>query len=276
MPVNCGDDVLDPHYCDDGCDVAVEHARIDAGAWVHSSVYATIIANPTSKAVWDAQIAAGKVIILPLLNGSMDGGSPVMTTGFGRATQKYSGMNFTATVKDPVYARNWSHYRTLIGATGWHFMYASETQIHITGKPVTVIPKAPITDSVTDAVTWESSVTWFEYFSPQPHVRPDIFACVNAVTSTTVFDTILTFTGATTDTAESVSGTVAAVSPTAQFQFNKDTIISGLPTSMSISYAGAERMTVDFPSDYLDKPFRYIHSDGTVRLGTFASGVVVV
>lgn len=358
-PLDCGDDLLDPHYCEDGCDLQEEHARIQYGAWIHKSVYPLINADPSNEAVWLAQIAAGKVILLPLLTGTFDGGSPVYVTGFGPQKQRLSGFDFKATIKDPVYAKNWAHYKSLVGKSSWHFAYGIETQIHITGKPVTSTPKAPITDNLDDLVVWETEIAWTEGFTPAPHNSPDVFSCSNpevapaiikqptsqslsvgspislsvvatgtqplhyqwkkdgvnipgatnasyiktnagtgdggtftvvvsnaigTVTSIPAsvsvaditFDTILTFATATTDTAESVSGTVATKDPDTQFQFNKDTAITGLPNSMTITIGGVEAIVVDFPADYLGHPFRYIHSDAVSHMGTFVNGTATL
>lgn len=356
--LDCGNDELDPHYCEDPCNRWEEHARISAGAWIHRSVAQSILNDPSNAAIWLTHIATKKIIVLPLLNGSFDGGAPKMVTGFGRQRERLSGYDFSSTVKDPVYVDNWLHYKSLSANSNYHFAYCTESQVHITSVPVTVVPKNPVTDSLDDLVTWEATVTWNEGFTPAPHPIPDgVFVCSNpeaapvitiqpvganltvggtitlSVTATgstpltyqwkkdgvniagatgrtytknsvgtgddatytvvvsntigsatsnpaiiavgdIVFDTILVFTSAITDSKESVSGTVVATGGVQQFQFNKDTQITGLPNSMTILLSGAEVIVVDFPGDYLGHPFRYIHTDAAEYMGVFQNGNV--
>jgi len=279
-PLDCGDDVLDPHFCEDFCgDITEEHARIRKGAWIHKSVVAAILDNPSDPAVWAQHIASGKVIVLPMITGSFDGGSPRTVPGYGDFKERHSGFTFGITFRDPVYAKNYNHYKSINGKTSWHYAFVTESLIHITGVPVSATPKVILSDSTDDLVVWETAMTWDEKFAPAPHAAPDIFACDNAANAGAdqTFDTVLTFTASNTDIDQQVRGTIGAagtVSPTIKLEFNKDTTISGLPTTMLITVGGAEAMTVDFPSDYLGKPFRFTAANGSTHLGTFKDGTV--
>jgi hypothetical protein len=165
------DDQLDPHYART-CDDAPEKARLRRGAWIHKDRYAAIAADPTDATLWQAGIDAGEIVIMPELSGVFDGGTPKMGPGYGDQKEKYIGADFKATIKDPLYKENWDHYRSLVGKSTWHFAYLTETQVHITGVPVTVAPKNPVTENVDDDVIWESEISWFEYFTPAPHDAP--------------------------------------------------------------------------------------------------------
>jgi hypothetical protein len=176
---NCVETGLDPHVCEPCDDAAPEHANISSGAWIHQDAYAAIAANPTDAATWQAQIDLNLVMILPNLRGTFDGGTPTLGNGFGRKKSEYISSDFKATITDKVYKRNWAHYRSLVGKNTWYFCYVTETQGHISGVPVTVAPKNPITDSVDDIITWQSDVTWTEFFTPAPFDAPlEIFGCV--------------------------------------------------------------------------------------------------
>lgn len=171
------DDTLEAYTCLD-CDESLEHARIGAGAFVHEDAYADIMADPTNPTVWQTAIAAGKVVILPKLKGTMDGGTPKVVDGYGRTKNRTIGYDLSASVEDPVYAANWAFYNSLVGKSTWHFCYLTETQAHLSGVPVSVAPKNPITNSVDDAVVWVSDITWFERFTPAPFTAPaGIFTC---------------------------------------------------------------------------------------------------
>jgi len=146
---------------------------------VHKSAYAAIAADPETDAVWDAAITAGKVIILPNLRGTYDGGAPVTTPGYGRVKDKTTGYNFTANITDPVYAANYDFYASLAGTSSYHFVFLTETQGHLTQVPVNVAPKNPVTDNLDDEVTWQSDITWSAKFAPKPFLAPQaIFQCI--------------------------------------------------------------------------------------------------
>jgi hypothetical protein len=176
---NCVEDGLDSHVCQNCLSTSEEHANISAGAWVHKNRYAALIAAPLLDATWQDGIDAGEIIVLPELRGSFDGGTPKIGAGWGRNKGTYIGSDFKATINDRVYQDNWAHYRSLVGKTNWHFAYITETQGHITSVPVTVAPKNPITENVDDVISWQSDVTWFEYFTPAPFDAPlAIFECI--------------------------------------------------------------------------------------------------
>ena len=168
------DDQLEPHYSRT-CDDETEKARIRRGAFIHKSVLATIIADPTDNEAWEVAIADGKILIMPELAGTFDGGTPKMGPGYGDQKETFIGSDFKAVVKDPLYKENWGFYKSLAGKSSYHFAYCTETQVHITGKPVTVASKNPITDNIEDNVIWESELSWFEKFTPAPHDAPDVF-----------------------------------------------------------------------------------------------------
>lgn len=356
--LNCEDEELDPHWCG-GCeDTADENARISSGAWVHSDAYAVLKNDPTNAAIWEAQKLLGKIIILPELNGTFDGGTPKLVPGYGRLKERYSGSDFSSTAKDPVYAKNWDHYRSLVGKSSWHYAYNTSSKTHLTSVPVTVAPKNPITENLEDTVVWESTITWFEYFTPKPFDTPaGVFDCVNpevvlriithpanqtlnengtisihvvaegtnpltyqwkkggvdiagatgdtytkanalttdsgsytvvvsdvtgSITSNAatvtvnaiVFDTILTFASASTDTDQGVTGTITGTSSVKQFEFNLVTPRSGAATNMSLKILGVEVAEIDFTADYAGDAFRWTQATGERYYGVFTAGDV--
>ncbi len=174
------DDTIDAHVCANCDDFEIEHGRIRRGAWVHEDAYDPIMEDPTDATKWQDQIDLALVVILPELRGTYDGGTPKLGTGFGDRKEKYLGSDFKANIIDPIYKDNWPHYRSLVGKTNWHFAYLTETQVRITGVPVTIAPKDPIAENLDDEVTWQSDISWFEYFPPQPFDAPmEIFTCAD-------------------------------------------------------------------------------------------------
>lgn len=169
---NCEEVDIEPHYAF-LCNDVPEKARIRRGAWLHASVYETVIAaDVTDAATWTPHIATGKLIILPELQGLFDGGTAIMNPGFGDNKEEYGGSNFKATLRDRNYKQNWGHYRSLVGKSDWHLVYLYETQGHITSKPVSVSPKAAASDNTDDNVVWESEVSWTQHFTPAPFDAP--------------------------------------------------------------------------------------------------------
>jgi hypothetical protein len=73
---------------------------------------------------------------------------------------------------------NCDFYTAIQRSNEYHFAYVTETQVHITENTVTILPKAPITDSLTDMVLWEVEVKFQQYATPCPNDKPNgIFTC---------------------------------------------------------------------------------------------------
>lgn len=169
----CEEVALDPHYnANCGTSYDPEYARIRKGAWVHKDYFANLMTDPTDATLWTAGIDAGKIILLNELTGSYDGGTPKTGTGWGDAKESTLGYDCTATLKDRVYKENYMHYKTLAGTTSWHLAFVTETQVHISGAPVNASSKNAISENVDDTIFWETTVKWFEQFTPAPHTMP--------------------------------------------------------------------------------------------------------
>lgn len=172
-PSNCGGVDVGDHYCND-CENP-ELARIRSVAYIRSDFQFTDPTNPTQ---WAAGIAAKKIIVIPATSGSFDGGSEILSTGYGDAAQKLTGYDFQLTYKDPNYKNNADFYNGLKRTSNFRVAYRTETLIHISENAVAVIPKNPVTDSLTDEVTWEVLVKWSDGDLPVPVLAPvSIFKC---------------------------------------------------------------------------------------------------
>ncbi|MGN6491165.1 MAG: hypothetical protein ACTHLE_04155 [Agriterribacter sp.] len=88
------------------------------------------------------------------------------------------------------------------------------------------------------------------------------------------YDSVLTFLASSTDAKEGVTGTIVGTDPVTKFEFNKLTVISGTPVSMSIELNGSEVMTVDTTTDYVGRSFRYTAANGSQYTGTIINGTV--
>lgn len=164
------------HQCDP-C-AAVEQARIRSVAFINKSFIDTLMANPSSGAVWHNGIDDSLIIVVPETNGSFDGGSPVEGQGFGSSPSKYMGSEYVVTYRDPNYTTNCDFYSSIQRSNVYHFAYVTETQVHITENTVTILPKAPIEDNLNGMVLWEVTVKFQQYATPCPYDKPDgIFTC---------------------------------------------------------------------------------------------------
>lgn len=164
------------HACDPCQDV--EQARIRSVAFVNSSFIATLLASPSSTDVWENGIDDSLIIVIPDTNGSFDGGTPVEGPGFGSSPTKYMGSEFVLTYRDPNYVDNCDFYSAIQRSSSYHVAYVTETQVHISENTVTILPKAPITDSLTDMVLWEVTVKFQQFATPCPNDKPaGIFTC---------------------------------------------------------------------------------------------------
>jgi hypothetical protein len=104
-----------------------------------------------------------------------------------------------------------------------------------------------------------------------------ITAPVTTTTTASIFDTIETFGGSASTTAEQVTTTLGAPNQTILFEFNKITTISGTPVTMNlVNGSGTILAVVDFPSDYLGHLFRYTDSNGVTHTTNFVSGNLTI
>ena len=97
---------------------------------------------------------------------------------------------------------------------------------------------------------------------------------VLAAIQVNIYDTTLTFVTSTTDLQAFVHGKVLMVSNYIKLHFNKLPAISGLPMNMKIKVYGIEKMSVDFYSDYLGRPFEFRNQTVIKYTGVFTDGII--
>jgi len=161
------------HYCND-CEAA-EHGRLRSAAFIASDFAFTDPTNPTE---WRNGILNKKIIIIPNVNGTFDGGSEVETPGYGDNATKLTGYNFQAVFNDPNYKLNADFYNAIKRSRNWRFAYRTENLTHLTENTVQVIPKNPVTDDLASEVVWNVTVKWTDDDLPIPYATPSgIFTC---------------------------------------------------------------------------------------------------
>jgi hypothetical protein len=171
-PAGC-DVAVPDHYCNP-CDV-IEHGRVRSVAFIAKDF---VFTDPTDPTEWEAGIADKKIIVIPDVNGSFDGGAPVENAGYGDQQTKLVGYNFSLTFRDPNYKNNADFYNALKLSRNYRFGYRTETQVHLTENTVTVVPKNPVGEDLTSEVVWDVEVKWSEGDLPTPNdTPPGIFTC---------------------------------------------------------------------------------------------------
>jgi len=171
-PAGCAAEIGD-HYCNP-CEAA-EHGRVRSAAFIASDFAFT---DPTNATEWRNGILAKKIIIIPEVNGTFDGGAEVEAPGYGDQVSKLTGYNFQAVYNDPNYRLNADFYNALKRSRNWRFAYRTENLVHLTQNTVSVIPKNPVTDDLASEVVWNVTVKWTEEDLPIPYTTPSgIFTC---------------------------------------------------------------------------------------------------
>lgn len=171
-PDACANEIPD-HYCNE-CEPR-EHARIRSTAFIAKDFS---FIDPSDPDEWEAGIAAKKIIIIPLTNGTFDGGSEVEGPGYGDQASSLNGYNFQAVYNDPNYGLNADFYNAIKNSRNQKFAYRTETKIHLTEVTVQVIPKNPVVEDLTGEVVWNVTVKWSDDDLPIPYDTPaGIFEC---------------------------------------------------------------------------------------------------
>lgn len=158
VPSCCGDDEL---------------GRVRSYGFIHKSVMAAILADPTLTATWLTYIASKQIQIIPNSQGSF---APSEKTGpgFGSEAMKMMGYDNKLSVKDPDYTANNVTWNNLLKRSNRYYaFYCTETKIHFSERVVTVIPKTPVADDITGKMVIESDIVWSSQDMPVPYTIPE-------------------------------------------------------------------------------------------------------
>lgn len=175
-PAGCETEVPD-HLCNE-CE-EIEHARVRSVAFINKSF---VFNDPTSPVEWQAGIAAKDIIIIPEVLGSYNGGDPQEGTGYGDQASRFTGYNHELLFKDPNYALNGGFYNAIKYSRQYKIAWRTETKTHISENPVSVLPKNPVTENLTDELVWDVTVRWSSGDLSEPFdTPPGIFECFDYV-----------------------------------------------------------------------------------------------
>lgn len=179
---NC-DQVLITPECSD-CVENPELGGLRRAGVVHKSYYPTLSGNPTNATIWQTSITAGLIKIIPGLRGDFDGGTPKMGAGYGDRPETLMGYDYKGAFYDPNYIDNSAFYESLSGstpATNWHVAICTETQCHLSAKPVTFATSNPIAEDIGKNMEWKTDFHFFQKPLFRPFTMPvGIFDCAYA------------------------------------------------------------------------------------------------
>lgn len=171
----CGEDFLN-HICDP-CDEG-ESDGVRSAFFYKDGVFS---GTPTT-AQFRAGYLAGKVIIIPEVRGTGDGGTPTYGNGFGDRITTYESSDYKMTFTDPNYSLNRDFYDSAQSQTQWNFGWRTETLIHMSEKKVTIYGKDPHSGDLKKKIYWEVEVTWNSKNKPKIYPTPDgVFECFTLI-----------------------------------------------------------------------------------------------
>lgn len=171
-PTGCAEAIPD-HYCNP-CE-AMEHARVRSVAFIKDSFS---FVDPTDPTEWQTGIENRDIIVISEVLGQFDGGQAVEGPGYGDQQSKLTGFNFELAYKDPNYKNNADFYNAIKNSRNFKVAFRTETQTHISENNVSVIPRNPVSENLTDEVVWDVLVKFSQADLPEPTDTPaNIFQC---------------------------------------------------------------------------------------------------
>lgn len=174
---NC-QNLIPEHLCDP-CS-SIELAGVRSVAFIDSGFTFT---NPESASEWNNGITAGSIILIPLTNGTFDGGTPQEGVGFGDNPTSLDGYDYVLQFLDPNFVGNWDFYDNIKNIrSGYKVAFRTGSRVVLSDKTVTVLPKAPVVNDVKGKVNWDVTVKWTSRSLPRDYAAPAIdWSCVQTL-----------------------------------------------------------------------------------------------
>lgn len=164
----CGSVSTSPHIAT--CCPDVELARVRSVAFFRKTSPFTDIEDPLE---WKSKMDAGNAIVIPMTNGSYDGGGAQKTApGYGDTKTRLLGRTFKISFKDPDYLVNYDYYNTIQNSSDWIPVFRTETIMHVGDNTCSVVPTDPVEDDIEGEVVWKVDVEWSSKNIPSKHSIP--------------------------------------------------------------------------------------------------------
>lgn len=151
-----------------------EMGRVRAVAFVKKT---STIADPTSDSEWNALVTAGNAILIPRVRGTYDGGVDVESAGFADESTEFTGKNHQIQYFDPNFNKNnRDFYNELRKASkDFKIWFVSESFLYEVKTTPMISAKYPMTENVTDQITFDVMVKWSDENLPVIYTKPTTF-----------------------------------------------------------------------------------------------------
>lgn len=134
-----------------------------------------IITTPSAASEWNSGITSRNIIIIPKTYGTFDGGTPSEGQGFGDTPTSLDGYDYFLQFFDPNFIGNVDHYDTIKNLrANYKVAFRTSTQIIMSDKVVTIIPKMPIAQDLKTKVLWAVDVKWTSQNLPFVYDAPAV------------------------------------------------------------------------------------------------------
>lgn len=157
------DDITIPDYVCDPCE-NIESGRVRSLCLLKKG---TTLPDPLTLQAIEILIAQGKMWVFPDTNGTFDGGTPKMVTGYGDLKDKLIGYDYSLVVRDPNYIGNRDFMQAVENIEDWNIAFRTETKLAVVMDDCTITVKNPVEESIDTDVVWSLDVKWFSKNKPE-------------------------------------------------------------------------------------------------------------
>lgn len=168
---NCANQIPE-HFCDP-C-TPKELGGVRTAGFIKSNF---VFTDPSSASEWNNGFVSTprNIILIPEVYGTFDGGTPLESQGFGDNPTSLDGYDFTVQFFDPNFIGNCDFYDTLKNdRNGYKFFFRTGSQVWLSDKTVTVIPKSPVAQDIKSKVLWDVTVKWTSANLPCSYPSPAV------------------------------------------------------------------------------------------------------
>lgn len=153
------------YYCADitenNCSVCdTELGRVRKLALVQASYFPQLVSDITNVSLWDLGRTLKKIFVYPEVQGEFDGGVPVTVRGFASNEDTEVAKQFTLEVREPNFKGNRAHFNDINGSRQFYVIWATETLMYASTRPVYVSVKMPIANDLKTEVVWHMTIKW--------------------------------------------------------------------------------------------------------------------
>lgn len=166
------------YYCADitenNCSVCdIELGRVRKLALVQASFYQQLIDDITNVSLWDLGRTLGKIFVYPEVQGEFDGGNPVTVRGFASNEDTEVAKIYTIELREPNYIGNREHFNDINGSRQFYAIWATETLMYASTRPVYLSVKAPVSNDLKNEIVWQMTLKWTAQELPLVFDRDD-------------------------------------------------------------------------------------------------------